>query len=157
MRFLASTAGEPERLVAEARRLVRPGGFVATQEADSATLACFPPHPAWSTLLAAFRSCLPWTAEDRAAHRIYGLLRAAGLQEVRYRPVIVGVRSGDPWVDYLPATVESLRPSILARGVLSGPALDAALAACRAHLAEPDTVFTSYTVVQTWGRLPRAD
>ena len=53
--------------------------------------------------------------------------------------------------------MESLRPSILARGVLSEPALDAALAACRAHLAEPDTVFTSYTVVQTWGRLPRAD
>ena len=92
-----------------------------------------------------------------ASERGDAFMRAAGLQEVRYRPVIVGVRAGDPWVDYLPATVESLRPSILARGVLSEPALDAALAACRAHLAEPDTVFTSYTVVQTWGRLPRPD
>ena len=32
--------------------------------------------------------------------------------------------------------------------------LDAALAACRAHLAAPDTVFTAPTLVQTWGRLP---
>jgi len=31
--------------------------------------------------------------------------------------------------------------------------LDAALAACRAHLADPDTVFTTFTVAQVWGRL----
>jgi ubiquinone/menaquinone biosynthesis C-methylase UbiE len=157
MRFIASTAGEPERLVAEARRLVRPGGFVAAQEADFATLSCFPPHPAWTTLVAAFRGCFPWTAEDPEAHRMYRLMRAAGLEDVGYRPVLVGVRAGDPWVDYLPATVESLRPSILARGLLSEPALDAALAACRAHLSAPDTIFTAPTLVQTWGRLPSGD
>ena len=90
MRFIASTAGEPERLVAEARRLVRPGGFVAAQEADFATLSCFPPHPAWTRLVTAYRACFPWTAEDPEAHRIYRLLRAAGLVEVGYRPVLVG-------------------------------------------------------------------
>jgi ubiquinone/menaquinone biosynthesis C-methylase UbiE len=157
MRYIASTAGEPERLVAEARRLVRPGGFVAAQESDFATLACFPPHPAWRMLVTAYRGCFPWTAEDPEAHRMYRLLRAAGLGEVGYRPVLVGVRAGDPWVDYLPSTVESLRPSILARGLLSEAALDAALAACRAHLADADTVFTAPTLVQTWGRLPRPD
>ena len=51
MRFIASTAGMPDRLVAEARRLTRPGGFVAAQEADFSTLRCFPPDPAWTTLL----------------------------------------------------------------------------------------------------------
>jgi hypothetical protein len=54
----------------------------------------------------------------------------------------------------MPATVESLRPGILARGLLSAGALDEALGACRAHLAAPDTVFTSGTLVQTWGRVP---
>lgn len=157
MRFLASTAGAPERLVAEARRLARPGGFVAAQEADFATLSCFPAHPAWATLVAAFRGCFPWTAEDPAAHRMYRLMRAAGLVEVGYRPVLIGVRASDPWVDYLPSKAELLRPSILARGLLSEPALDAALAACRAHLAAEDTIFTAPTLVQTWGRLPRAD
>lgn len=154
MRFIASTAGEPERLVAEARRLVRPGGVVAAQEADFATLACYPAHPAWTALLAAYRGCFPWSAEDPAAHRMYRLMRAAGLGNVGYRPVVVGVRAGDPWIDYLPATVESLRGRILARGLLGERELDAALAACRAHLAEPDTVFTSFAVVQTWGRAP---
>jgi len=32
--------------------------------------------------------------------------------------------------------------------------LDAALAECRAHLARPDTVFSLYTTVQVWGRVP---
>ena len=154
MRFIASTAGEPERLVAEARRLLRPGGFMAAQESDFATLSCYPPDPGWTTLVTAFRSCFPWTADDPEAHRIYRLMRGAGLEDVGYRPVLVGVRAGDPWADYLPATVESLRPVILTRGLLTEPVLDAALAACRAHLAAPDTVFIAPMLVQTWGRVP---
>ena len=37
---------------------------------------------------------------------------------------------------------------------MSAPALDVALADCCAHLAAPDTVFTSGALVQTWGRVP---
>jgi ubiquinone/menaquinone biosynthesis C-methylase UbiE len=47
MRFVASTAGSPERLLQEAARLARPGGIVALQEPDGAALHCYPPHPAW--------------------------------------------------------------------------------------------------------------
>jgi hypothetical protein len=32
--------------------------------------------------------------------------------------------------------------------------LAADLAACRAHLRNPDTVFTMYTVAQVWGHTP---
>jgi hypothetical protein len=32
--------------------------------------------------------------------------------------------------------------------------LDAALAACRRHLANPDTVFNYVTIAQVWGRRP---
>jgi SAM-dependent methyltransferase len=38
MRFVASTAGSPERLLKEATRLVRRGGIVALQEPDGSTL-----------------------------------------------------------------------------------------------------------------------
>jgi ubiquinone/menaquinone biosynthesis C-methylase UbiE len=154
MRYLGSTAGEPERLIAEARRLTRPGGRVAAEESDFSTLRCFPPHPAWTTLVTAFRACFPFTPEDPEAHRVYREMHAVGLEDVGYRTALIGVRSGDPWQDYLPATVESLRPGILAQGLLSAAALDEALEACRAHLAAPDTVFTSGTLVQTWGRVP---
>ena len=59
MRFVASTAGNPEQLLKEAMRLAHPGGIVALQEPDGGTLACYPPHPAWdrlrSVLLAGIR------------------------------------------------------------------------------------------------------
>jgi len=93
-------------------------------------------------------------ADISLARRSYRLLRAAGLADVQYRPFLVGVRAGDPWIDYLPATVESLRATVVGRGLMGEAALADTLAACRAHLARPDTVFTSYTVVQVWGRTP---
>ena len=153
VRFLASTAGQPERLVAEALRLARPGGVVAFQEADFLTLNCYPPHPAWKALRDALAGCFPQTGEDPTAQRIFRLLRQGGLREVEYRPVLVGVRSGDPWQDYLPATIESLRGAVIARGLITEAMFDRQLAECRRHLAEAGTVFTSYTIVQTWGRV----
>jgi hypothetical protein len=43
---------------------------------------------------------------------------------------------------------------VISHELMSASALDAALAACRKHLADPGTVFTMYTVVQVWGRTP---
>jgi SAM-dependent methyltransferase len=140
-RFVASTAGEPEALLREAIRLARPGGTVALQEPDMAALE------------GAFTAV---GADIRLAQRLFVLLRRAGLQDVQYRPFLVGVRSTDPLVDYLPSTVESLRRTIVDRGLMADGELDAALADCRAHLRDPETVFTTYVVAQVWGRSPRA-
>src|SRR5262245_19557767 len=53
MRFIASTAGNPDGLLREALRLARPGGVVALQEPDVDTFSCYPPHPAWDRLMTA--------------------------------------------------------------------------------------------------------
>jgi len=34
------------------------------------------------------------------------------------------------------------------------PGMERFLRECRAHLARPDTVFSLYTTVQVWGRVP---
>jgi SAM-dependent methyltransferase len=154
-RFLASTAGKPEALLAEARRLTRPGGVVAMQEPDMTTLVCHPPHPAWdrlrTALIGAFASV---SADINLARSLYMVVRQAGLDDVQYRPFLIGVRAGDPMVDYLPATVESLAGTIVGRGLLSQAQLATALVDCRAHLRNPDVSFTMYTVAQVWGRVP---
>jgi hypothetical protein len=54
--------------------------------------------------------------------------------------------------DYLPATTTSLRGTILGEGLMSEAEFTAALADCRAHLRNPGTVSTIYTVTQAWGR-----
>jgi SAM-dependent methyltransferase len=153
MRFVASTAGDPERLLREAMRLAKPGGIVALQEPDGSTLNCYPPHPAWDLLkeaeLAVFRGV---GADLELARRLYFVVRQAGLHDVQFRTALLGVRAGDPIADYLPSTVESLRAAVLRLGLLGERELDTALAECRAHLARPDTSFTMYTVAQVWGR-----
>lgn len=155
LRFVASTAGDPARLLREAIRLARPGGTVALEEPDMATLNCYPAHPAWAQLRAALEGAFAAVGSNiNLGRQLFALARTAGLLDVQYRPFVVGVRSTDPMVDYLPATVESLRGTIIAHGLMTAEALDAALAACRAHLADPGTIFTMYTVAQVWGRTP---
>jgi hypothetical protein len=92
----------------------------------------------------------------RLAQGLYQLVRRAGLEDVQYRPFLVGFRSDARMADFLPATVESVRRTILRHGLIDEAELNAALAACRRHLADPDTVSTYVTVAQVWGRRPRA-
>jgi trans-aconitate methyltransferase len=153
MRFVASTAGDPERLIREAMRLARPGGIIALQEPDGSTLNCHPPHPAWDKLKAALLGAFAGVGADLTlARKLYALMRDAGLADVQYRPFLIGVRSTDEIVDYLPSTVESLRGTVLRLGLLTDAELQTALAECRKHLQDPGTVFTMYTVAQVWGR-----
>jgi len=153
MRFVASTAGDPERLLKEAMRLARPGGIVALQEPDASTLRCYPPHPAWDRLKAALLGAFKGVGADlELAQRLYHFVHQAGLSDVQYRTALLGVRSMDPMVDYLPSTVESLRGTIVKLGLLGEGEFEAVLADCRAHLAKPGTSFTMYTVAQVWGR-----
>ena len=155
MRFVASTAGNPERLLQEAMRLARPGGVVAIQEPDGSTLHCYPPHPAWDRLKAALLGSFKGVGADlELARRLYFLANEAGLTDVAYRTSLLAVRSTDPMVDYLPSTVELLRSTILKLGLMSEDELNASLTDCRQHLSKPHTAFTMYTVAQVWGRRP---
>ena len=153
MRFIASTAGEPEALLREAKRLARPGGVVALQEPDVATFACYPPHPVWDRLMTAMLGVFADVGADiYLARRLYMLARQAGLADVQYRPFLLGIRSTDPMADHLPATMESLRSTILGRGLLSEAELPVLLDQCRRHLRDPGTATTSFMVAQVWGR-----
>ncbi len=155
MRFVASTAGGHERLIAEARRLAKRGGTVALQEPDGSSLRCWPPCAAFDRLREALLGAFAGVGADlELARKLYSAACAAGLEDVQFRPFIVGVRAGDAMVDYLPSTIESLRGTVLRLGLLSESELAGLLANCRAHLSRPGTSFTMYTVAQVWGREP---
>ena len=153
MRFVASTAGAPERLLTEAIRLARKGGTIALQEPDGSSLNCFPLNPAWEKLKAALLGAFSGVGADlQLARRLYSIVPQTGLNDVRFRTCILGVRSIDPMVDYLPATVESLRGTVLKLGLLTEAEFPRVLSECRKHLQALGTSFTMYTVAQVWGR-----
>lgn len=154
VRFVGGTVGRPQELMAEAIALVRPGGIVAFQEADLSTLKCYPPHPAWDRLTQLLEQVFVCVGNDiRLGQRLYQLARHAGLEDVQYRPFLVGFRAADPMRDFVPTTVEAVRRTIVRHRLVQDAELDAALGACRRHLADPDTVSTYVTVAQVWGRL----
>lgn len=154
-RFLFAGSARFDALLAEAIRLARPGGIVAFQEQDLSSMACFPPHPAFARLKAMLGAGLEQGGTGRGvARRLFGLLRQAGLQDPRYRPFLVAGQAGDPQTAWLPDIVDSLRGPLLRAGLTDGATLDEAIAACRAHLADPGTTVILYTVVQVWGRKP---
>lgn len=155
VRFLFTTVGRQAELLAEALALLRPGGVLGVQEADVTTLSCHPAHPAWDRIKDVIISVFRRTGGDTfAGRRMFGMLRRAGLQEVRFRPFLLGFRSDHPMASFMPSTVASMREAILAAGLISSAELDEAIAACERHLADPDTMSTSYVVFQVWGRKP---
>jgi ubiquinone/menaquinone biosynthesis C-methylase UbiE len=157
VRFVGSTVGRPQDLIAEAIALACPGGIVAFQEPDISTLKCYPPHPAWDRLTQLLEQVFVCVGNDiRLGQRLYQLARHAGLEDVQYRPFLVGFRSGEPMLDFVPATVESVRSTIVHHGLVQEGELNAALTACRSHLGDPDTVSTYVTVAQVWGRRRRS-
>jgi ubiquinone/menaquinone biosynthesis C-methylase UbiE len=153
MRFVAGTTSDPESLLREAVRLARPGGVVALQEPDADIMSCYPSHPAWDRLKAAMEGAFAGIGADvHIARRLHTLMAQAGLIDIHYRPFLLGLRSTDPMIDHLPATIESLRGTILRLGLLEEAEMPGLLAQCRAHLRDPGTVVRSFMVAQAWGR-----
>lgn len=153
VRFLAGTAGQVDDLICEALALVKPGGILAFQEADVSTWNCYPAHPAWDRLKKVLEEAFASAGGDlHLGQRLYRLLRHRGLENVRYRPFLVGVTRDDPMTDILPATIESIRKTVLANRLIDAVELETTLTDCRQHLADPDTVFTTCLVAQVWGR-----
>ncbi len=54
-------------------------------------------------------------------------------------------------VRFVAGTARGPRGTLIEKRLIASDELDVALAACRAHLADPGTVFTTVTVAQVWG------
>jgi len=70
MRLLVNVP-EPERIVREMVSLVRPGGWVASLEADVLSLVCDPPNREWTCLLDAYKAYAPQTRRAAAPCRMH--------------------------------------------------------------------------------------
>jgi ubiquinone/menaquinone biosynthesis C-methylase UbiE len=154
-RFVASTAGGADRLLQEAVRLTRPRGRCRFPRAGHGNLELLPSASGVAESARGTAQIFPNVGGNaRLAQDLFQLLRRAGLVDVKYRPFLVGFRAGDPMQDYVPATIESVRTKLIEKGITTPRQLDAALAECRTHLADPNTVWTYHTVVQVWGCKP---
>lgn len=154
-RTLLVTIPEPAEVVAEMARLARPGGLVASQEADAEFSICYPPLPEWDRLLALFRASFPRAGADmRLGRRLPELFRAAGLTDVGATVYASSYPAGHSRRTVIPDLVRSLHPVILGLGLAGERELADVDAAVRAHLADPRTLMMPHLLVTAWGRKP---
>jgi ubiquinone/menaquinone biosynthesis C-methylase UbiE len=88
-RLILVNVPEPQRVVEEMIALARPGGIVASHEADWGAFLCDPPSPAWDRLLEVFVAYSRNNGIDlfmgRKTHQMF---RAAGLTDIQVNPLI---------------------------------------------------------------------
>ena len=154
-RTLLVTIPEPAEVVAEMVRLARPGGLVASQEADAAFSICYPPLPEWDRLWSLFLASFPRAGADlRLGRRLTELFREAGLTDVGATVYASCYPAGHSRRTVIPDLVRSLHPVILSLGLAGERELADVDAAVRAHLADPRTLIMPHLLVTAWGRKP---
>lgn len=154
-RTLLVTIPEPAEVVAEMVRLARPGGLVASQEADAEFSICYPPLPEWDRLLSLFRDSFTRAGADlRLGRRLPELFREAGLVDVGAAVYATNYPPGHSRRTVIPDLVRSLHPVIVGLGLASERELADVDEAVRAHLADPRTLIMPHMLVTAWGRKP---
>ena len=151
-RFLACPAGRVDTLVAEMRRVVRPGGTLLLQEpvGDSWDV---PAGDAWPRTLALIRAGFRARGGDfDLGARLVDRLAAAGLRDVRTRTITHTFAASHPYARLPLAFCDSLAPLWRERAMVDDGELAGLRSAIERGLAAPRAKVTTFTLVQAWGR-----
>lgn len=155
MRLVLVNVPEPERIVREMVSLVRPGGWVASFEADYLAHICDPPLPAWTSLLDAYKAYSAAKGIDlfvgRRTHRFF---RDAGVVDMRVDAVVHVYPPGHDRRPILRDFITNVRDGLVEGGFISQAQIDKDMAALESHLSNPEVLVTSHTFFRLSGRLP---
>lgn len=154
-RLLLVNIPAPEEVVEEMMRLVKPGGWIAAEEADIVFPLCYPPHRAWDRLSEIYVAAYKQDGADpNIGRRVPELLRRAGLVDVGVDARADVNPVGHARRTLLPDLVRSMRPKIVESGLAEEQELQELDRTVRQHLADPQTVVLPVLYFLAWGRKP---
>jgi ubiquinone/menaquinone biosynthesis C-methylase UbiE len=144
-----------ETVVREMVRLVRPGGVVASHEADYISHFCDPPLRAWDRLFEVFKEYSARSEIDlfigRRTHRLF---REAGLVDIEVKPVIHVYPHGHNRHAIFWQFLQNVRDRILEEKLIAQSELRDLMAELKEHLDRTDVLVVSHLFFQVWGRKP---
>jgi ubiquinone/menaquinone biosynthesis C-methylase UbiE len=144
-----------EAVVREMVRLARPGGVVASHEADYVSHFCDPPLRAWDRLFEIFKAYSDAHGiELFVGRRTHQLLRQAGLVDIEVNPVIHVYPHGHNRRLIFWHFLQNVRDRILEDELISESEFSELTAELKEHLERPDTLVVSHLFFQVWGRKP---
>lgn len=154
-RLLLVNVPQPEQVVEEMVSLLRPGGVLASHEADYLSHMCDPPSPAWDRLFEMFQAYTRAKGVDLfIGRRIHRMLRDAGIVEPRVHPVIHVYPHGHHRRSIFLDFVQNVREMLVKDGFAKDEELDALTQDLKRHCDDPSTLVVSHLFFQVWGRKP---
>jgi SAM-dependent methyltransferase len=154
-RLILINIPDPENVVAEMVRLVRPGGWIACEEADGGAMLCQPPHPAYTRLTNTLKMLYSHDGADLlVGRRLHQLLDAAGVLDIGVEARADVPPAGHPRRTVILDILRAMRSKITEQGLLSAAELDRLDRDARAHLADPHTMIMPHLSFMAWGRKP---
>jgi len=146
---------EPEQVVEEMVSLLRPGGVIASHEADYLSHMCDPPCPAWDRLFEIFQAYSRAKGVDLfVGRRTHRMLRDAGIVELQVNPVIHVYPHGHHRRSIFLDFIQNIRDMVIREGFVKEGELSALMQDLRRHLDDSNTLVVSHLFFQAWGRKP---
>lgn len=154
-RLLLVNVPQPERVAEEMVALLRPGGVLASHEADYLPHMCDPPSPAWDRLFEVFQAYTRAKGVDLfVGRRLHRMLRDAGLVELQVNPVIHVYPHGHNRRNIFLDFVQNVRDALVLEGFAKDEELNELTQDLKRHCDDPDTLVVSHLFFQVWGRKP---
>jgi SAM-dependent methyltransferase len=149
-RYQIAPLGRGPEQLASYRRLVRPGGSLVLEEWDLGSWHFNPPAPAAERLIRLLSEIFAALGGE-AGRGLPELLRGIGIEEPEIDAHVIALKPGHPYLR-LPlqfsAALESRLLKTLSEGELALLRREA-----ETELAEPGRWGTTFTLIQSWGRL----
>lgn len=155
-RFLLTHLPDPPAALGAMAAALRPGGVVAVEDIEFRGHFCHPPSAAFSGYVALYQETARRRGGDpEIGPRLPGLLRAAGLADVRWRmvqPVFPG--DGSEGARVAAVTLMQIRAAVTAAGLATGDEVDALAAELEKLAHDPASLLSLPRLFQAWARVP---
>jgi ubiquinone/menaquinone biosynthesis C-methylase UbiE len=135
--------------------LVRPNGVIFVEEANTHTMECDPVTEDWVQALELMKKTFKIVGADtELGPTLRREFLRRDISELRVVPCLHAQTSQDPMTMHLPMTLASMAETISSNGLMGQDELARLVDRLTHHLARPETMTISYSMIQVVGRAP---
>jgi SAM-dependent methyltransferase len=149
-RFLIAPLGRGREQVAAHRRLLKPGGWLVLEEWDTSSWHFNPPAPASERLIRLMYEIFA-TLGGEAGRELPALFREIGIADPGIDAHVIALKPGHPYLRLPLQFSVSLERRLVQ--TMSADELASLRGDAEAELADPARWGTTFTVVQSWGKV----
>lgn len=151
-RWVLAHVPDPEAIIREMLALVKPGGFIAIEEPDHASMNFYPGSEKWLRLRVILESLVNRVGDANIGRRAFELMRGAGIENIDGRACIIHTRDNHPYMRMPLLAIKSIRDKIVEAGLCTRDELDELVDDLEKIVADPATIHVSLITLQVWGR-----